>query len=295
LNATETFDKFGMMYEREGEDPSTLVCDFGHVASGVGHHVINAFAAVVSNAEILKLALESRSTVDREVLLNSIIRAALDASVVARRMIDSSRTHTHPGDSLVDLNELVNDYVSRLRVETSPAITWNCVTETVPKIMGRRDQLIEMIDLLIQNAQDATPHDGRLSIDIRLALDARGWVALEVSDNGVGMHPATIERALEPFFSTKPGHTGIGLTIANGIWRRHKGTLSLQSSPGTGTKVLLCIDPTEKDRITPKKPSDGEQAKGPVPVESASVPPQLQPGRLNANPATRGDESSPPG
>ena len=47
------------------------------------------------------------------------------------------------------------------------------------------------------------------------------------------------ERALEPFFSTKPGHLGIGLCLANSIWRRHGGTLSIRSSPGRGTVVQL--------------------------------------------------------
>ena len=53
-----------------------------------------------------------------------------------------------------------------------------------------------------------------------------------------------LERAIEPFFSTKPGQLGVGLSIANGIWRRHRGTLSLKSQPGEGTTVRLCVEPT---------------------------------------------------
>ena len=47
----------------------------------------------------------------------------------------------------------------------------------------------------------------------------------------------------EPFFSTKPDHDGIGLTIAQGIWRRHRGALSIDSRPGQGTTIRLSIGP----------------------------------------------------
>jgi two-component system, NtrC family, sensor kinase len=56
------------------------------------------------------------------------------------------------------------------------------------------------------------------------------------------------EQALDPFFSTKPGHLGIGLCLANSIWRRHGGTLSIHSRPGKGTTLKmtynLCVEPT---------------------------------------------------
>ncbi len=56
--------------------------------------------------------------------------------------------------------------------------------------------------------------------------------------------PAQVqERAVEPFFTTKSGHAGVGLSIANGIWRRHRGTLALQSQTGEGTRVRLCVEP----------------------------------------------------
>ena len=57
------------------------------------------------------------------------------------------------------------------------------------------------------------------------------------------MDSETQVRAVEPFFSTKPGHLGVGLSIANGIWRRHRGTLSIRTQPGEGTSARLCVEP----------------------------------------------------
>ena len=76
-------------------------------------------------------------------------------------------------------------------------------------------------------------------------MDGRGWVVLEIQDSGQGMTASVLERAVEPFFTTKPGQMGVGLSIANGIWRRHRGTLSLKSAPGEGTILRLCVEPVE--------------------------------------------------
>jgi two-component system, NtrC family, sensor kinase len=64
------------------------------------------------------------------------------------------------------------------------------------------------------------------------------------------MSPDVLRRATEPFFSTKPDRAGIGLTIAQGIWRRHRGSLSIDSQPGVGTTIRLSIGP-----ITPVRPA----------------------------------------
>ena len=55
------------------------------------------------------------------------------------------------------------------------------------------------------------------------------------------MTEEVLEHAVEPFFSTKPDHPGIGLTVAKGIWRRHRGTLMIDSQPGQGTTVRLSV------------------------------------------------------
>ena len=100
-----------------------------------------------------------------------------------------------------------------------------------------------MLGHLLKNAYEAIPARGG-TISLATSTDTRGWNVLEVRDSGHGMEPKTLERAVEPFFSTRPGHLGVGLSIANGIWRRHRGTLSIQSIPGEGTRIRLCVEPT---------------------------------------------------
>jgi signal transduction histidine kinase len=61
-------------------------------------------------------------------------------------------------------------------------------------------------------------------------------------------------RAGEPFFTTKDGHAGVGLTIAQLIWRRHRGAFSIESSPGGGTRVRLSILPSVSVPEPPARP-----------------------------------------
>src|SRR4051794_41443923 len=82
------------MTERDRPELLEQLSNLGHLSSGVGHHVINAFSAIVSNAELLRLKPTMPSLVDPASLAETIVRTALDASTVARRLIDYTRPVT---------------------------------------------------------------------------------------------------------------------------------------------------------------------------------------------------------
>jgi signal transduction histidine kinase len=233
-------------------EPLDRLIDLGHLSSGIGHHVINAFSAIVSNAELLRLDPPMPSIADPAVLAETIIRTALDASTVARRLIDYTRSVTsiEPDRAAFQpdtlrLDQLVAEVAVAEQTAARPGIEWEASLAPVPPIKGHRVQLRSMLIYLLDNAYEAIPPSGGV-ISIALFSDNRGWISLEIRDSGQGMDMATLERAAEPFFSTKPGHLGIGLSIANGIWRRHRGTLAIQSRPREGTRLRLCIEPSRE-------------------------------------------------
>lgn len=215
----------------------------GHLASAVGHHVINAFSAVVSNAEMLRLRGETIDPADITSLSEAIVQTALEASTVARRLIDFTRPITNVGTSTVLLDQLVRTFVESQPPEGSAGLRWDLNLNPVPAIIGNPEHLRRMLELLKANSLEAR-RDGVIpTITLTSGLDVRGWVMLEWIDNGVGMSPQILERAVEPFFTTRSGQLGVGLSIANGIWRRHRGTMSIRSRPGEGTAIRLCVEP----------------------------------------------------
>ncbi len=235
------------MLKVDSEIAPKALNDLGHLSSAVGHNVINAFSAIVSNAELLRLKSVSKNhPIDPASLADLIIDTALEASTVARLLIDFTRPITSIGEERVALGQLVADYVESGRLTESEGMTWTANLQPVPLIFGQAGQLEAMLDHLVANTREARLPDVPLEIQFSTSIDQRGWVTLEIRDTGGGMTPEVLERAIEPFYSTKGGHAGVGLSIANGIWRRHRGTLSLRSHPDGGTVLRLCVEPCEK-------------------------------------------------
>ena len=237
-------------------DPIERLNNLGHLSSGVGHHVINALSAIVSNAELLRLSPPALNFSDPKAIAGTIIKTALDAATVARRLIDYARpvTSIEPDRSAFEpdtlsLTQLATDVLAAQREASHPGIEWESDLAEVAPIAGHSTQLRAMLVFLIQNALEALPGQTGM-IKVSTSTDARGWITLEIRDSGVGMDSTTLQHAVVPFFSTKQGHLGVGLSIANGIWRRHRGTLSIQSQPGEGTLIRLCVEPFH-DRAGP--------------------------------------------
>jgi signal transduction histidine kinase len=213
----------------------------GQLSAGVGHHVINAFAAIVSNAEIMRLTSQMPNPVDPASVADLIVKTAVEASSVARRLIDYSRSATAIGSDLVALDKLAAAVADAEQSSGREGIEWRLELVPVPPIRGNEAQLRAMLDHLIANALEALPERGG-TVTLATGQDDRGWVILEVRDSGGGVTPEIQERAVEPFYTTKPGHLGVGLSIANGIWRRHRGTLALKRAGGESC-VRLCVEP----------------------------------------------------
>jgi two-component system sensor histidine kinase AtoS len=111
------------------------------------------------------------------------------------------------------------------------------VTPRVTPIRVDADQIQQLLVNLVNNAADAMPDGG--SITLRARLDPRGRPMLQVEDTGVGMTQSGLERALRPRNSSKPGGMGLGLMIVRGIVRQHQGHLKVASVPGKGTTISV--------------------------------------------------------
>ena len=105
-------------------------------------------------------------------------------------------------------------------------------------VLGDAERLRQAVLNLVLNAMQAMPEGGDLTIAARRQAEA---VELIVKDTGVGMERATLARALEPFFTTRPNGTGLGLAIVREVAEAHGARLTIQSRPGRGTTVRLTL------------------------------------------------------
>jgi two-component system NtrC family sensor kinase len=235
---------------KRGADDHDRLIDLAHLSAAVGHYLINAYSATVSNSELIRSPI-SPGVDAREpaALATSIIDTALHASKVARKLIDWARSEgalellDPDGEPrMVDLNQLIAEQIEAQKHSGSPEIDWRSSPGAIPPVPGDRHQLRSMLARFVENAREALP-GGCGTIEFSTQTDSRDWIILTIRDSGCGMSQEVQRRAGEPFFSTKEDHAGVGLTIAQLIWRRHRGAFSIESSPGAGTTVRLSILP----------------------------------------------------
>ncbi len=103
------------------------------------------------------------------------------------------------------------------------------------RLEGDRDQLIQVFIKLRMNSSQAMPEGGRLRVRVSRPRRYR----IEVEDSGMGMSAEEMERAFDPFYTTKERGTGLGLPICYGIVRSHGGEIDIESAPGEGTVVRV--------------------------------------------------------
>jgi ligand-binding sensor domain-containing protein/signal transduction histidine kinase/CheY-like chemotaxis protein len=236
----------------------------GQMASGVAHDFNNALAPILGYSELLLVnpnVLEDKEKVIKE--LRIINTAAKDAASVVRGLREFFR-HRKEGETLlpVKLRKVIAQAISlsqpRWRNEARArgvTITIKTDLEPVPTVPGDEAELREALINLIFNAVDAMPAGG--TILFRTLADG-DHVALIVTDTGIGMSDEVRRRCLEPFFTTKGERgTGLGLASVYGTIQRHKGTIEVESQPGTGTtfRMRLPIHSTSEGKSETQQPS----------------------------------------
>lgn len=214
----------------------------GQLAAGVMHDVNNALNPIMAAAWLLDRHAGDPALV-RD-YAQRIARAAETGAATASRVGRFLRQE--PIDSglrdVVDLSMIAEEVLQL----SEPLIAERKVGEVDIRVQrtfadgatvrGMTGELREAVLNLVQNAVDAMPHGGTLTV----RTDAT--VCLEVIDTGIGMSDEVRERAFEPFFSTKGvGGSGLGLAEVYGIVRRHRGSVELRSKEGNGTLVECCF------------------------------------------------------
>jgi CheY-like chemotaxis protein len=178
------------------------------------------------------------------------IRSAADrAAALTRQLLAFSRGQ--PAQSRpIDLGQVVDGLDSLLRRLIGEQVELEIRREEEPSIVvADPSQLEQLVVNLAVNARDAMPDGGRLAIavgrhrltewDPPLQLPAGDYVSLTVTDSGEGMSREELDRAFDPFYTTKEqgGGTGLGLATVHAVAEQNGGRARIESEPGRGTSV----------------------------------------------------------
>jgi two-component system CheB/CheR fusion protein len=231
----------------------------GRLAGGVAHDMNNILAAIY--AVVNTLQSPSGQERDLKETLAIVERAADRGRDLVRSLVGFARKDL---DSLsaVDINALVRQEIALLErtLKQKHQLIMD-LDESLPAIEGEYSALGSALMNLCVNAVDAMPGGGALAIRTRRLDDAVIQIAVE--DTGEGMPPEVLQRAMEPFFTTKPMGKGTGLGLASVFTtvRAHGGTLTLNSELGKGTQVLVNL-PIQNATATPAQAAEAAPAGG---------------------------------
>jgi PAS domain S-box-containing protein len=223
----------------------------GQLTGGIAHDFNNLLGVIIGNAEFLLDAL--REDLSNTHLAQEILDSALSGADLTRRLLAFARRQTLL-PRRIDLNAYLPNHVAIIRRLLGETIQISVsLAEDLWPTRADPSQVGDALLNLAINARDAMPHGGRIGIstanvhveagELSPELAQGDYVVLSVWDTGTGMPPEVLERALEPFFTTKgPGAgSGLGLSMIFGFAKQSGGHLAIDSQPGQGTTVRLYL------------------------------------------------------
>lgn len=232
----------------------------GRLTGGIAHDFNNLLMAVLGGLEIISRRVPDDPAIVR-LLDNAIHGAQRGVSLSQRMLAFARRQELHL--ELVDIPALVRGMADLLRQSLGPRI--QIVTRfplSLKPVLADANQIEMALLNLAVNARDAMPEGGIVTLSAREhvlesqegSLAPGDYLRLALTDEGEGMDAATLEQAMEPFFTTKGvgKGTGLGLSMVHGLAAQSGGRLTLQSEKGRGTTAELWL-PLAKDTDLPAK------------------------------------------
>ncbi|MDX1594499.1 MAG: ATP-binding protein [Gammaproteobacteria bacterium] len=243
--------------ERRKTFQQEKMASIGTLAAGIVHEIGNPVAAI---SGLLSTLQEEQSHAPnsheaRLEKLDMVQRQVERLAAIARDVSDFAVPQSGKRE-LLNLNGLIENtnrfmrFDRRLRnvevvLDLNPGL---------PAIYGVSDQLVQLLMNLMINAADAM--EGHREAPPRIAISTfrvGSGVGLQLEDNGHGMDEETLDKALDPFFTTKGAGkgTGLGLPLCYTVVSEHGGTLHLDSRPGHGTRVRVILPVDGRARPRP--------------------------------------------
>ncbi|MBF0281468.1 MAG: response regulator [Zetaproteobacteria bacterium] len=246
-----------LLSEREKEQKSERIKTLGTLAEGIAHDFNNFFAAIEGHVEILR---DDTSQLMQS--LDDIHHVSQQGAALCTDMLNYSGYQGKVKRERFAINTMLEQAEHFLAASAEPGVTINFGLDDGEKRLVEADkvQIEQMILHLLTNSVEAIKdcrRGGRILLSTKIVHiedqlmrramfrsehSAEGdFVRIRIKDNGCGMSQGTIDKLLEPFFTTKPNTKGLGMNAVYGILQTHAGLLFVQSIFGKGTIVDVCI------------------------------------------------------
>lgn len=218
----------------------------GQLTGGIAHDFNNLIGGISGLVDLARSRINDRKPSEATSLLDAAESAIDKAAALTHRLLAFSRKQTLQ-PKLMNVSDHVEGFLDLIKRSIGPMVRVEFERECPGlTIYADANQFENALLNLCLNARDAMPRGGTITITSHRETSARAsaedqYVAISVADTGVGMSPEITEKAIEPFFTTKPigAGTGLGLSMVYGFVEQSGGTLSITSKIGNGTCVQM--------------------------------------------------------
>ena len=201
------------------------------------HEIMNSVTPIVSLAELLGKQVDGLEGNEQEKEdMRQMLATIARRGNALTRFVSSYREVSHLPPPLLqplDATALLKDVVRFMQTEDNDL---HLIPPPAPlRLLADKGQVEQVLINLIKNARE---NEARC-ITLSAGVTPTGRIFFRVTDDGTGIEPEVQERIFVPFFTTKPGGSGIGLTLARQIMHQHGGTIDVRSCPGEGSVFTL--------------------------------------------------------
>ncbi|MBD3426167.1 MAG: hypothetical protein GF409_02930 [Candidatus Omnitrophica bacterium] len=216
---------------------SAKMSSLGRLIAEVAHEVNNPLQAILGRARLS--LLEGGHDRATEQNLRIIIDECNKAKEVTHKLLMFSAPRKNTVKK-TDVNETVETAVKVFRNEfhREDIKILERYSKKLPELMMDKYEICDVVVHLLKNSVDAMPAGGIIKVDTR---KENGYVRIDVADTGEGIPEEDIEKLFDPFFTSKGGGKGVGLSVCYGIVKAHDGDLKYSSITGRGTMASLFL------------------------------------------------------
>ena len=228
----------------------------GEIASGVAHDFNNTLGIILGNIQLLLRTVKDESALSR---LRAAERAALDAVDTVRRIQAFTQAKLQGSSVVVDLGKVVSEVAEMTKPVWKDemqgrgcSVRMILDTAETAHVLGDSSDIREVLINIVLNALQAMPAGGSIRISTG---HSKSWSWVGVEDNGAGMSEDVRRRVFDPFFTTRGVEgTGLGMSMAYGIIKRHGGRISVESEVGKGTVVTVFLPTAQEGSMAEEAP-----------------------------------------
>ncbi len=218
----------------------------GSLAAGVAHEIRNPLSSIKGFAVYFKGRLsgnaEDEQTADIMIAETERLNRVISQLIEFARPLELKKEKT-------DMTTLAQHTARLIAADAKKyAVAVDIqAQEALPQVLVDPDKIKQVLLNIFLNALAAMPQGGRLSV---LLAARQNRLDVVITDTGEGIPGEDLPRIYDPYFTSKPAGTGLGLAVAQKIMEAHGGLVQVESKAGIGTKVILCFELTAPERIT---------------------------------------------